>query len=170
MTSPASQQSTERAGQAGYGSTQSRAQSGGYRSPGATLADQWQYIAKMASAAWAPDVQERRKTEETTRQFGEHAASLMSAQAAFAMELLRAPLWFFGGASPDILADQYQRLLEEHQGVWLATLESLTEWQRSLFSRTEHATAEAREAVSNSTEAMKQATSDGSSRARQNAA
>src|SRR5690348_11034376 len=86
MTSPASQQSTEGAGQAGYGSTRSRAQSGTYRSPGATLADQWQSIARMASAAWAPDAQERRKTEETTRQLGEHAASLVSAQTAFAME------------------------------------------------------------------------------------
>jgi hypothetical protein len=138
--------------------TQARTRGRGARKNGSgALMDYWQSMAKMMSSAWAPDEEEQRKAEETTRRLGQQGASLMSAEAGLAYELMRAPLWFLGGASPERLTDQYERLLDESRNLWLSAFECASDWQRSFMSRTDRATSEARDAVSSNTEKMKDA-------------
>jgi hypothetical protein len=73
-------------------------------------------------------------------QIAENCRTVAEAQTAVVGELLRAPFWLTGQASP---ADLYQRsaeLLAAHQGLLRASLDGLVGWQRQLAGATVSAT------------------------------
>jgi hypothetical protein len=74
------------------------------------------------------------------RTIAEGTREVATTQMAVAGELLRAPLWLTGIASPWDLQHRYARLLEAHRALAGAYFESITGWQRRVAGAAEQTT------------------------------
>lgn len=80
------------------------------------------------------------RARESFGRIAEGTRAVTSAQVAVAGELLRAPLWLTGAASPVDLQNRYLSLLEARRELFRSYIESVAGWQQSAASAAEQTT------------------------------
>ena len=117
----------------------------------ASYGDTLRRLTEFSAAFWQPQTFNRGDVRQAIERITASTRDVTNAQVAVAGELLRAPFWLTGAASPVDLQARYAQLFDAQRELVQAYLDALLGWQRAMTGATEQATQVVREAVDSQT-------------------
>ena len=122
--------------------------------------EQWRRFVELSGGAHGARWFDGEQVRETVTRFTQGTREVTNAQIAVAGELMRAPLWLTGAASPADLQARYFRLFEAYRELARVYIDSTLGFQRAFTGATERATETAREIVDSQVQTARRVAND----------